>query len=259
MMQNMNFEALGTKWIILIDSKLNKDTEIEIKKICIDFENNYSRFKPTSLISKYNIDKNIKQTKEFSDLLKFGKELEKVSGGFFNPQIGKQLSKLGYGNRKQGLDFGGYGKGWLINKIAEYLKNNKYECFLINAGGDIFATQKSNSEPWNVALEHPTNKELLIGTIKIKNQSLCGSSPFKRSWKEHNHLLNGKTGVSINKNRSVFTLAKNAKIADGLATTLNVVPKNKIQEIANIFSTEYLIIEDNNLEKSKNFDCIIFD
>lgn len=262
-MQNINFEALGTKWIIIIDSKINNTIENKIIETCVKFEKEYSRFNPNSLLSRYNKNNKIKLTQEFSKLINFGEILKKESDGFFNPNLGDKLSELGYGAGTQGLDFGGYGKGWLIDKIAKYLIQNNCHFFLINAGGDIFATKKNNNSPWNVALEHPKKSEVLIGSIKISNQSLCASSPFKRSWNnkgiDHNHLLNGKSGTPIAKQRSVFTLSKNAKTADALATTLNVIPKDKIEKIAQIFNTEYLIFEDNSITKSKNFDCVIFD
>lgn len=257
-MNTITFEALGTLWNIIIESDIPQLLEPKVISIAKDFEQKYSRFDPNSILSQYNTGKKIKKTHEFTQLIEFGHALELQSHGYFNNKVGHYLGKLGYGTGTQNLDFGAYGKGWLIDTIAQYLKENKYPFFLINAGGDIYATQKTNGDSWNVALEHPTNTDMALGTVELKNTALAASSPFKRKWNNNNHLLNGTTGTPIQTKRSVFTQAINAKTADALATTLNVVPHALIPELAETYSTEFLIIENEKILKSTNFICQLF-
>lgn len=257
-----SFEALGTKWYIIFDESIEQLLISQVTKIVQDFENNYSRFKPNSIVGKYNAGKKISTSAEFTQMLKFAKELEKHSCGYFNRFSGKVLGNLGYGKKEQGLDFGAFGKGWLLDKISSYLKQQNYKYFLINAGGDVLATKKSDGSHWTVGLEHPTKSNFAIGTLQLKNQALAASSPFKRNWKNdnknYNHLINGKTGKPIQKNRAVFTLSKNAKTADGLATALCVMPIQTAKKISHTFSTEFLIIQNNKITQSKKFTATLF-
>ena len=261
-MNQITLEALGTKWEILIDQKNLLFDTTEVKKIITTFEQNYSRFKPESLVSQINAGKKIKQTTELQRLIAFGKELEVISEGYFQSQPGSNLARLGYGSGTQGLDFGAYGKGFLIDKVAEYLQKNNCLFFLINAGGDIFATEKSNQDSWKVALEHPTSNNTAIGTVLLKNKALAASSPFKRSWNKNtqtnNHLINGKTGESITQSRAVFVISDTAQVADGLATTLNIVPYQMIVTIAKKFNVEYLVFDQQGTMLSTHFNANLF-
>lgn len=257
-MKQIAFAALGTKWQISIDQE-NKDcNDSQILTIVSQFENNYSRFNAQSKVSQLNAGKKITVTRELKQLIAFGKELETISGGYFSSNSGTFLKRIGYGTGAQGIDFGAYGKGFLIDKIANHLKKNGNHFFLINAGGDIFATQKSSQNPWIVALEHPLHTDIAIGTVAIKNQALAASSPFKRAWGTHNHLINGKTGEPITEHRATFVLARTAQIADGIATTINIVPKKMITGIARKFLVEFLIFDQGKISMSTNFPAKLF-
>ena len=259
-MQQLSFEALGTKWDIYLDEDDTENGSLqtlqnELYTVATSFEKKYSRFDPDSLINNYSDKKETIHTPEFASMLAFGKKLESVSDGFFTLHSGHVLSLLGYGKGEQSIDFGSFGKGWLVDSLAKLLqskKNKKH--FLINAGGDIFATKKQNGNSWTVALEHPTDPTRALATVELRNQALAASSPFKRRWKKNNHLIDGKTSKSITNQRSVFTLAANATIADGIATVLNIIPKKMISTVAAQFGTEYLILED-AVQQSKHFNC----
>lgn len=257
-MNSYRFEALGTKWELIFDEPIKKLDKNKLKLLISTFENNYSRFNPQSLVSLYDSEKKSIQSQEFLELLNFGKKLEIKSEGYFTLQAGKYLSKLGYGTGKQNLDFGAYGKGWLIDIVAQYLKENSFTYFLINAGGDIFATKKADESSWTVALEHPQDSSLAIGTIQLKNQSISASSPFKRKWKTGNHLINGNTGSSITEQKAVFTLATEAKKSDAIATILNITPINLAEKISHSYNVEFLIIENNRIYRSPHFTGTLF-
>lgn len=253
-MQSFFLKALGTQWSITIDSS-NEISQIkkDITTLVQEFESTYSRFKPRSLVSQYNSGKNSKLTPEFSQMLAFGKDLEKECAGFFTLSSGKYLGNIGYGSGDQNIDFGSFGKGWLIDKIVKKLEKNDFKHYLINGGGDIFASQKQSKLPWTAALEHPTANNTLIGTITLINSGLAGSSPFKRTWGNNTHLIDGTTQQATTTKRSVFVTGKNAAISDALATILSIVPQEMIEKLAHKYAVEYLYIESNKLTRSNNF------
>jgi len=253
------FDALGTQWRILFDESFDfESVSKQVIALVQDFENTFSRFKPSSLVSKYNADASIPLNSEFFALLAFGTKLQNVSEGHFSCAVGKHLGEMGYGQGIQGIDFGAFGKGRLIDIVSEYLKTSGYSYFLVNAGGDIFATQKASGKPWTVALEHPKEFDTAIGTVELQSQALAASSPFKRSWNSSNHLIDLKTGTSILSERSVFTLAQNAQTADGLATLLNIVPLELVEKCAEQFDVAFLILEQEKVWASSKFSVTLF-
>lgn len=258
-MQTITFEALSTQWSIIFDSTQRiKEVSKLIQDRVAEFEKKFSRFDPKSLVSQFSAGKEV-DDEEFEQLMEFGKELETKSRAYFTLNAGEYLTELGYGKGQQKIDFGGFGKGWLIDAVAELLQEAGFEYFLINAGGDIFATSKRNGKPWNAALEYPQKNNTVFGTVEIKNQSLAASSPFKRSWRANkNHLLDGRTQRSIRHKRSLFVLAPTAAIADGFATILTIIPKNLVGHIAQENNIEFLALEEGKITKSTGFEAEIF-
>ena len=77
-----------------------------------------------------------------------------------------------------------------------------------------------------VLLEHPTEVGSYIGKIYLKDESLCASSSFKRTWKQgdtlRNHFIDTKEGSFIES--ASFVISSQATSTDVLATILALVP-----------------------------------
>jgi thiamine biosynthesis lipoprotein len=246
-----NLNALGTTWFIeLYNLPKNthiKQLRIELTECIFQFEANYSRFNTKSMLMKLNRKRKVKNcSKEFIELINLGIKYYKDTDQIFNFGIGKTLSNNGYGkptkiqtlplndtsitinintveiNGDFELDFGGFGKGYLIDKIASILKmHNIYE-FLINGGGDILATS-CKDEPLIVYIQDPQNLKKYKHRVALKNTALCNSSTYKRTWikdgKTHSHIFDAKNNISII-NRHISIASTNCVEADMLATTL---------------------------------------
>lgn len=259
MQHAINFEALSTKWEVIAEETISKTMRDQILEVVSDFEHKYSRFIPSSLVSRLNRKEiNPDSHLELSALLRFGKKLEDSSNGSFSLHVGKTLSKLGYGKGTQDIDLGGFGKGWLIDLVAEYLRSKNTHHFMINAGGDIYATTKKNDSAWTVGLEHPTQRNTVIGTIALRNQSLACSAPGSRTWHNHHHLIDTSTESSATWKRAVYVVADSAKVTDGIATTLYVSSPTQWPAIAKQFQCEYLVLDHNAVHQSKNFSGELF-
>ncbi len=278
-------EGLGTKWFFEIpveadDNLIQNFLETEIT----NFNNKYSRFDSNSIISSLNIKKTLENPSiELKFLINIAIEYYTKSNNIFNFLLENELVKSGYGKRfvenskskkpnpikdieindnkisihNGGVDFGGFGKGYLIDLISKKLhsKFNLNE-FIINGGGDIYSFSKSNT-PRDFYLQHPIKREKYIGKVSLCNQSLTASSTFIRKWKNIekksvNHLINPKTNKSI-EDCAVFVVSNSAMIADIWATTLSIA---KIEEIKNLYRTgefEFIKIVNNKVYKSPFF------
>ncbi len=273
------FEGVGTKWIVKISEPARgSEREIVAKTTGIvrKFEGQYSRFLPTSLVSQLNKWKEMRNPPlEMLKMLDFAAEIFTFTKGAFDICLGKQLEDLGYDrhysfqpkpkqkttNSKvqtgfcvekaspfvklpQGvkIDLGGMGKGWLIDKLMEQLKQDfAPEEILINAGGDIrhFAVDDRSV---TAALENPFDASQAIGTINFSNSAIACSAPNRRRWRDEvtgqdlHHLIAKSTNL-IQHKAAVFTHAPTALLADTASTAIFVGDPDLNKE----FEAEYKV------------------
>ncbi len=248
-------EKLGTVWWFELFDLKKQDQEKfldRINNLLEEFESTYSRFKETSVVSQLNKNNLVeKPSPEFLEILNLSKKFYVETDGVFNILVGDYLEMTGYDkdynfskeikrlpevpdlelslnfddekinlNKNSKIDLGGIGKGFLIDKLAGIFKQEfALESFLINGGGDIYATEK-DGEGFEIGLKSPTSDQM-IGSITLKNQGFAASSPAIRSWKGSD----GKTYshiVGSDKPKDTFVVAPSATEADVWATTLCV-------------------------------------
>jgi thiamine biosynthesis lipoprotein len=272
MKRSLNFEGIGTKWDIEFEDNQRIIHDKDIVKIVSEFEELYSRFKSTSLLSRLaNKTGPFVVTKEFVDILRWYKEIYALTGGIFTPLIGQTLVQSGYDKDysfKQTdftrvpsfddavytkadneieilipvqFDFGGVGKGYLIDKLVKYFKEHGLDNFIINGGGDIYQSNDAG-EPSIIGLENPTVADEVIGTFSIINKSICSSAGNRRKWNTYHHIINPLTFSSPQDILATWVVADTALIADTLSTCLFFVNPSVFE---NKYKFEYLIVDKN--------------
>lgn len=246
----LHFNALGTAWWLedlagasLLPLKHEIIQEVE------SFEARYSRFRPDSLISTLNTTHLLKRPpKEMLAMLRFASEMYEVSEGAFNITVGGELVNRGYGKGSAGqirspltalsisdeqirisddtsIDFGGFGKGWLIDALGALLERRGVSQYLINGGGDILV---NSEQPITIPLEHPMKPGFAIGEIRLNQGAVAGSSAQLRRW-EHNgetqhHIIDPSRKSPSDKAAGTFVRAGTALLADTLATVVLIRP-----------------------------------
>ena len=61
------------------------------------------------------------------------------------------------------LDFGGIGKGYIAQKVVDYLKKEGITASLVDAGGDIvFGDAPPNKKGWTVGINQPERADDLL-------------------------------------------------------------------------------------------------
>ena len=263
MSKQFTFEAIGTHFWIEIFDEIS-DEELEATKGRLEllsslFNQEYSRFRPDSYVSTLNRERTLMNpSPECRALLTYGKELYLRTQGTFNILTGHILEARGYdatysftpadnldtltaanpltdliiseseitltsGN----IDLGGYGKGYLIDRFAEDLLAHNLSYFLVNGGGDMFATS-NGGQPISIYLEHPTNAGQYLVETTLFNQGFAASSPFKRQWsdkdKTYTHIVSDKEVPLL----AAFTKARTAIDADAFATTCGLLSEAEL-------------------------------
>ncbi len=197
------------------------------------FESSYSRFLPNSELTKLNMADGVKTvvSKELISLLNICSVASKQTGGIFSPLILPALQRSGYKNSFVGssdapdyssrktydfkdvkygsnwvilpkdgaLDFGGCGKGFLADKLADITDSNQgIEGYWFSLGGDIVT--KGNDEkggPWVVAVQSGIKPEEDIANIILNGGrfAIATSGTIKRGNKHWHHLIDSSTNV----------------------------------------------------------------
>ena len=87
-----------------------------------------------------------------------------------------------------GLDLGGMGKGWTVDRAADRLQG--LGPFLINAGGDIFGYQAPPGQTgWEIDLIHPLSPEQFIARVYLQHRALATSTVARRRWQRNGHMM----------------------------------------------------------------------
>ena len=268
MTKEFTFEAIGTHFWIEISDEISDEqlaaTKARSELLCSTFNQNYSRFRPDSQVSILNRERRLESpTEECRVLLQYGKELYLRSEGLFNPLVGHILEARGYDadysfKAKDGadapslcnpltdlmiskneitltcgsLDLGGYGKGYLIDHIAEDFLTHGIKHFLINGGGDMYGTSMRDGEAITIYLEHPTETSQYLMETTILNQGFAASSPFKRQWSDKERLYTHIIAESEVPKLATFVKANNALDADAFATVALLLPEERLSTLA---------------------------
>jgi thiamine biosynthesis lipoprotein len=293
------FEGLGTKWKILVADKLSSGTKQDIyaytTKTVLEFEDTYSRFRGSSLIGKLNKHGRIDNPpNELTDMLKFALESAKQTDNYFNIAVGARLEDIGYDkdyslkkkntlrkvqnledvlsinsnsieiSTSASIDLGGFGKGWLIDKLGKGIADRGIKSFAIDGGGDISVRGDALSDR-KVPLEDPFSEGKIIGEIELQNGAVASSSPKHRRWpdvqggKELHHLVNPKSSDVITSISAVYTHANTATNADTASTCLFVSPKFLHEKIARHYDATYLVVfSDGSFYKSTGYPGIVY-
>ena len=272
-MVTFSFEAIGTTWWIEIFDEVEDKTLTVVSSHCErfanTFESDYSRFKADSILSTLNRERTIRNPSlEFQTLLSYGKNLYLRSNQAFNILSGHHLEARGYDasysfttkpNFKElpacnpltdleisseainvrcgNIDIGGYGKGYLIDRLVELLHFYGLKYFLINGGGDMYATS-DHSEPIEIYLEHPTNQGEFLVKTTLKDEGFAASSPFKRQWQYENQIHTHLVSQSTLEPLASFVKAGTACAADAFATTALLISETECLQLSRLEALE---------------------
>lgn len=251
------FDSIGSRfWLESLDGGTFDDAlKKEIFTYATNFDDTYSRFKDNSLVSQLAKSGHINNPPaEMLRMLEFSKRMYEASEGAFNITVGATLHKFGYGSREHGgeviadpwrkivwdskqvicpkglmLDFGGFGKGWMIDAISDILRAHGVSQFIVNGGGDLYVQSDS---PIDIALENPLIPNAVLGSVKITRGALAGSNTIKRSWKDgtvtKHHIIDPALSDSSDSGViASYVTADSALIADALATVVIISPQLK--------------------------------
>ena len=156
------------------------------------------------------------------------------------------------------LDFGGIGKGYIAQKVVDYLKKEGVTSCLVDAGGDIvFGDAPPNKKGWIVGVNQPEKADdLLPEKLQLHNMSVATSGDvyqfIEHNGKKYSHIIDPATGYGVTSLRNVTVIANDGAVADWLATACSILPINEAKKLALSLHAELLITESVNNRLKRN-------
>lgn len=156
------------------------------------------------------------------------------------------------------IDLGGIAKGYIADRLADYLRSNGVEKAVINLGGNILTLgSKSDTEKWKIGIQQPfAETDKVIGYVEVDERSVVTSGIYERSFvvdgKRYHHVLNPFTGYPVENDLSaVVVISKQSVQGDALSTSCLLLGREKgMKLIENTPQTEAIFI-------SKDGECYV--
>ena len=252
---------------VQIDSytSVSKNTLTEALNLCDYYENIFSRTKEDSELSKVNSNQTTSISKEMYELVSAGLEYAALSNGAFDitrgsvsrlwdftaespkvPDSGRiaealthvDYTRVSVSDNGDGtysiskpddviLDLGAVAKGYIADKIKDFLEENGVKRGIINLGGNVLCIgKKTNTDNFGIGVRKPfaANNEVLVA-LSVDDSSVVSSGNYERYFYAddgtfYHHILNPATGYSYDNDLSDVTiLSKDSLTGDCLSTT----------------------------------------
>lgn len=163
----------------------------------------------------------------------------------------------------EAIDLGAIAKGYIADKLAEFLKDNGVTSAIISLGGNIYAIGENSEEkrPFNLGVQDPQAEDgSILGYLQLSDKSLVTSGDYQRYFmqdgKRYHHILDPKTGYPAESGLSSVTIISDSSVVgDALSTTCFVLGKDKGLELINSYDgVEAIFIDhDGNMYFSDGF------
>lgn len=235
----------------------------ELIRDCMDmierYEGLFSRTIPTSDISRLNCGETDTVDPETASLILLGLKYGELSGGRFDITIGavsslwdfssgggsvpdpalinEALAHVDYrGVTVEGtrviledpeamLDLGAIAKGYIADRLKEYLVSKGVGSAVINLGGNTLCIgEKPGGKPFRIGVQYPFRETgALITVLSISDLSVVSSGSYERYFVSggvsYHHILDPSTGYSVSSGLcSVTVICSSSAQADALST-----------------------------------------
>jgi len=244
-------------------------------ELCDYYENLFSRTKETSEIYRVNQGSLTDVSDETAELLELALSFSRISDGAFDPTIGpvsslwdfhaeepqvpdaeaiaEALPLVNYQNaelsgntvilREDGmmLDLGAIAKGYIADRIKEYLTNEGVKSATIDLGGNILCIgSRPDGTPFRIGVRQPfaDASTTIDSALAITDQSVVTSGIYERCFEQagilYHHLLDPSTGYPCeNELASVTIISEKSVDGDGYSTTCFLLGLEKGLKLVN--------------------------
>ncbi|MGF1400602.1 FAD:protein FMN transferase [Streptococcus infantarius] len=292
-----SIQMMGTTIDILIDSDTPKEHISEVCRLLTLYKNRFSANDADSELMVINDNSSIAPVTvhpDLFDLIAIGKKHSLATPSNLNIAIGPlvQSWRIGFDDARvpspqkiqkalalskpeniildatkqsvflsqkgMKIDLGALAKGYIADKIMDYLKSEKVTSAMINLGGNVLVygdNPRNDIGIWRIGIQNPQKpRGKHIGILTLKNQSVVTSGIYERRLKvgnkEYHHIFDQKTGYPIDTEMASLTILSELSVDCEIWTT-RLFGLPVMQALATIQATPriegILITKDNRL------------
>lgn len=276
----------------------------EALSVCDTYEKMFSRTDTDSTL--YNLNHGLIDTvpKELGELISLGIEYSELSGGAFDITIGSvsslwdftsdspsvpdaqaiaealeyvdytavQISPNSDGTytvsmpENTVIDLGAIAKGYIADKIRDFLLEKGINRAIINLGGNVLCVgAKTSSTPFSVGIRRPFSEDSSpLVTLSIDNKSAVSSGNYERYFYQddtlYHHILNPHTGYPYDNGITDVTIISDLSVTgDCLSTVCFALGLEEgMQLIENTSGVEAMFVEsDGTIHYSSGFEAFL--
>lgn len=275
----------------ITDAHEKERVRIAIDAALTTIDNVLSVYNPKSQISGLNHHKGkgaYPVNPEMITVSKLAKSIYELSDGAYDPTLKPLVDLWGFGERKRGdtqpteveiknamrhmgmdkltifenavlktdeeltLDYSSIAKGFGVDQVSAAVHELGYNDFLVEIGGEIYASGSNGDRQWCVGVASPERKLVFEGyvstTLGLENMACATSGDYQQYYihdgQRFSHLIDARNGYPIDHDvTSVTVAAKSCVLADALATAAIVLGEEEgIELIRSIDNVEALFI-----------------
>lgn len=263
----------------------------------VRFEERYSRFRPDSIVGRINAAAGswVEIDRETEQMLDICGALHRMTCGILDATAGPLLhlwdfrrrpavlpdeASLARARRLVGwplverrpgavrlphegmsLDFGGWGKEWAVDAVAEIARQCGVTDCLIDFGHDIRGLGSPPGRPaWHVGLEDPGRPGHYRGTVALPGGGGIASSGdylrcFEHAGKRYGHIVDARTGRPVDNGViQVTVIARTCFEAGVLSTTAFILgPNEGLEFVAGHPGAEALMLTREGRRQTRGF------
>jgi FAD:protein FMN transferase len=262
------------------------------------FEAKFSRFRPDSMVSRVNAAAGvdwIPVDAEMEHMLDLADDLHQRTNGILDPtllpllrvwdwqsvhlrlpqasEIKAALTLTGWHMVERrhgavhlpkagmGLDFGGFGKEYAVDKLARLAGKCGISDALIDLGRDLFALGGNGMNPfWRIGIEDGNQPGHCWGGLAVSDHAVSASGDFARYFihdgVRYGHILDPRTGWPVdNGMRAVTVIAPSCLQAGIYSTAVFVLGAEEGLSLASLARDVAVCAQSvTGIEDSRNFD-----
>ncbi len=171
-------------------------------------------------------------------------------------------NQVSFDSEETGIDLGAIAKGYIADKVKDFLLDKGVKSAMINLGGNVLCVgQKPDGSAFNIGIQKPfADRNETVAVMELKDMSVVSSGIYERSFtidgKFYHHILNSKTGYPTDNNLIAVTIvSKESVVGDGLSTSVFALGLEKGMELINSLEGVYavFITDDYQMHYSDGF------
>lgn len=180
--------------------------------------------------------------------------------------IDEDASTVYLSDPEMSLDVGSIGKGYAVQRVAEYAKELGIEHMLLSVGGNVCAVgERLDGTDWRLGIQNPDfeSEETYVRKVDVADACVVTSGNYQRYYvvdgEVYCHIIDPDTQMPADYFASVSVVADDSGVADALSTAVYNMPYEEGLAFVNgLEGVEAMwIMEDGSIRYSENFEAYV--